>query len=36
VSGGPLRDEIAKSVGALMQSMELWDVMFVDASGLGD
>ena len=35
-SGGPLRDEIAQSVGALMQTMELWDVMYVDAIGLSD
>jgi hypothetical protein len=35
-SGGPLRDEIAQSVGALMQTIELWDVMYVDAIGLSD
>jgi len=35
-SGGPLRDEIAQSVGALMQTIELWEVMYVDAVGLGD
>ena len=29
-SGGPLRDEIAESVGALMRSMELWDVMHAE------
>lgn len=35
-SGGPLRDEIAQSVGALMQTMELWDVMYADSIGLED
>jgi len=29
-SGGPLRDEIAENVGALMTGFELYDVIFID------
>ena len=28
--GGPLRDEIAENVGALMTSFELYDVIYTD------
>jgi heme-degrading monooxygenase HmoA len=28
--GGPLRDEIAENVGALMKSLELYDVIYTD------
>jgi hypothetical protein len=33
-SGGPLRDEIAANVGALMQTMDLYEVMYADSISL--
>jgi hypothetical protein len=36
MSGGPLRDEIAAQVGAMLKQMDLYEVMFVDSIGLSD
>jgi heme-degrading monooxygenase HmoA len=36
LSGGPLRDEIAAQVGAMLQKMDLYEVMYVDSIGLSD